>query len=185
MKKTLLALAALYISVTAFTYRSSAQGNNNVIAITGTKTFARSIQMIPFLDDSFSTAAAADLSAVNAKAIKDFASKFGQGLNEVWYKIPDGFVSNFKVDGFTNRVYYDTKGHWKYTVKSYGEKKLPRDIRSIVKSIYYDYSIKMVQEVQSSDNLVYIIHQEDEKSIVNLRVSKDGEMDILEEFTKG
>jgi len=185
MKKTLLALAALYLSVTAFTYRANGQGYNNVIAFTDTKTFARSIQLIPFLDDSFSSATAADLSAVNAKAIKDFASKFGQGLNETWYKISDGFVSNFKVDGFANRVFYDTKGRWRYTVKSYGEKKLPRDIRSIVKSTYYDYTIKLVEEVQSADNLVYIIHQEDEKTIMNIRVSKDGDMDILEQFTKG
>jgi hypothetical protein len=185
MKKSLLALAAIYISVVAFTYRANAQGSNNVIAFTDTKDFAKSIQMIPFLTDSPSSATAIDLSTINTKAIKDFASKFGTSLNETWYQIKDGFVSNFKLDGFTNRVYYDKKGRWQYTVKTYGEKKLPRDIRSIVKSTYYDYSIVMVEEVQSADNMIYVIHIDGENDFKKLRVSKDGELDVMEAFTKG
>ncbi|MBS1600964.1 MAG: hypothetical protein JST75_22315 [Bacteroidetes bacterium] len=185
MKKSLLALAAIYISVVAFTYRANGQGSNNVIAFTDTKTFTKSIQLVPFFDDSFTSATAIDLSSLNKKAIKDFASKFGTGLNEKWSRISDGFVSNFQVDGFTNRVYYDTKGRWQYTLKTYAESKLPREIRSIVKSIYYDYTITMVEEVHSAENMVYIIHQEDQKHIMKLRVSKDGDIDVMEEFVKG
>ena len=185
MKKSLLALAAIYISVVAFTYRANGQGSNNVIAFTNTKEFARSIQLIPFLYDSPSSATTIDLNAINKKAIKDFASKFGSSLNETWYQINDGFVSNFKLDGFANRVYYDRKGRWQYTVKTYGEKKLPRDIRSIVKSTYYDYSITMVEEVQSADNMIYVVHIDGEKDFMKLRISKDGELDVMEEFVKG
>lgn len=185
MKKSLLALAAIYISVVAFTYRVNGQGNNNVIAFTDTKTFSRSIELVPYLDNSFTDGSAVDLSKVHAKAIKDFESKFGSGLNESWTKISDGFVSNFKVDGFTNRVFYDRKGRWQYTVKAYGENKLPRDIRAIVKSIYYDYTITMVEEVQSINNMVYVIHQEDAKSIMKIRITKDGELDVMEDLTKG
>ena len=185
MKKSLLALAAIYISVVAFTYRVHGQGNNNVIAFTDTKTFSRSIEFVPYLDNSINDGTAVDLSKVHAKAIKDFESKFGAGLDVSWTKISDGFVSNFKVDGFTTRVFYDRKGRWQYTVKGYGENKLPRDIRSIVKSIYYDYTITMVEEVQSINNMVYVIHQEDAKSIMKIRITKDGELDVMEDLTKG
>jgi hypothetical protein len=185
MKKTIIALAAIYMSVVAFTYRVSAQGSNNVIAFTDTKAFARSLQLVAFFDDSSSTATAADLKTINTKAIKDFASKFGTNRNEYWLKASDGFVSNFKTDGFLNRVYYDTKGRWRFTVNTYAENKLPRDIRAIVKSTYYDYKITMVEEVRSADNLVYIIHQEDDKHIMKLRIFQDGEVDIMEELDKG
>src|SRR5882672_11574380 len=182
MKKTIIAVAAIYISVVAFTYRVSAQGYNNVIAFTDTKAFTRSLQLVAFFDDSSSTATIADLKTINTKAIKDFAAKFGTNRNEYWLKGSDCFVSNFRSDGFLNRVYYDTKGRWQFTVNTYAENKLPRDIRTIVKSTYYDYKITMVEEVQSADNLVYIIHQEDDKHIMKLRISQDGEVDIMEEL---
>ncbi|HEV3250281.1 MAG TPA: hypothetical protein VGZ71_04975, partial [Puia sp.] len=103
-----------------------------------------------------------------------------------WFTIADGFISYFKSeDDISDRVFYNKKGNWTFTVKSYNEGKLPRDIRAIVKSSYYDYTITLVEEVEGIDNLVYIIHMSDKTSIKNLRVTKDGEMDVLEEFTKG
>jgi len=185
MKKTIIALAAIYISVVAFTYRVSAQGYNNVIAFTDTKAFAGSLPIAAFFYDSSSSSTVADLKTVHTRAIKDFTAKFGAGLNEYWFKISDGFVSNFKVDGFLNRVYYDRKGRWQFTVKAYAENKLPREIRAIVKSSYYDYKITMIEEVQSAGNLVYVIHQEDDKHIMKLRVFQEGEMDIMENLDKG
>jgi hypothetical protein len=185
MKKTIIALAAIYISVVAFTYRVSAQGYNNVIAFTDTKAFASSLPIAAYFYDSSSSSTVADLKTINSKAIKDFTAKFGAGLNEYWFKVSDGFVSNFRVDGFLNRVYYDRKGRWQFTVKAYAENKLPTDIRAIVKSTYYDYKITMVEEVRSTDRLVYIIHQEDPKHIMKLRIFEDGELDIMENFDRG
>jgi hypothetical protein len=184
MKKTLIALAAIYILFVAFSYSANAQGTNNVIAFTDTKAFTKSLNYLVFLDDSVIATNSAELSAINAKAIKDFKKRFGNATNEQWYRIPDGFLSYFTTDGFSNRVLYDKKGHWEYTVKFYPEDKLPHDIRALVKSTYYDCAITVVEEIQAVDNLVYIVHLEDKKSIKNLRVSQDGEMDVIEEITK-
>jgi hypothetical protein len=185
MKKTLIALAATYLFVAVSITGASAQGTNNVIAFTETKAFTKSLEFLVFLDDSIIATNIADLNTINAKAVKDFKSRFGKAANEKWYRIPDGFVSYFTLDGFTNRALYDKKGRWHYTVKFYDESRLDHDIRALVKSTYYDCAITVVEEVQSEDNLVYIIHLEDKNSFKNVRVSKEGEMDVMEEFQKG
>lgn len=185
MKKTLIALAALCTLIAAIANSVSAQGTNNVIAFTDTKAFTKSLGSLVVLDDSVVATNLAELNTINTKAIKDFNSRFGTAVNERWYTSADGFFSYFTTDGNTNRVYYDKKGHWQGTLKFYSENKLPRDIRAAVKSTYYDYTITIVEEVQARDNMVYIIHLEDAKSIKNLKVSKDGEIEVMEEFTKG
>jgi hypothetical protein len=185
MKRTMIVLAAIYLFVVAFSYSTSAQGTNNVIAFTDSREFDKSLQGLIMLDDSVISSSLKDLSAINGKAIKDFSKRFGNALSEQWYQIPDGFVSYFNVNGFANRALYDKKGRWQYTVKFYDEFQLPHDIRAAIKSIYYDYKITVVEEIDASQNLIYIVHMEDKTSIKNLRVSNDGEIEVMEEFTKG
>jgi hypothetical protein len=187
MKKTLIALITGCISIATVINPAHAQGNNNVIAFTDTKTFMKSLRMLTFMDNAVDSTATgtAELKTTNAKALKDFRARFSQSMNESWYAMSDGYLSTFKIEGSVTRVYYNKKGHWQYTLKSYNEDKLPRDIRATVKRTYYDYAITLVQEVQASDDrVVYIVHLEDKSSFKNVIVSPDGEMTIMEEFQK-
>ena len=62
----------------------------------------------------------------------------------------------------------------------------PANVRSIVKSEYFDYSIKWVWEISVpglTGDPVYIIHVEDEKSFKNIEVH-NGEMKVLEHYEK-
>ncbi|HMI63045.1 MAG TPA: hypothetical protein VK518_19140, partial [Puia sp.] len=68
--------------------------------------------------------------------------------------------------------------------KDLSEKQLPRDVRAIVKSTYYDFVITLVRIIEIPDHMVYLVHMEDENSIKIVRVSEEYEMDVLEEFTK-
>jgi hypothetical protein len=187
MKNVLIALLTGCISVVGFANSSISQGKNNVIAFTDLKKFDKSLlTVIPFDNLIGPDAVPSDEKNVNKKALKDFKIRFTQVSSAQWFTIADGFISYFKADDdISDRVYYNKKGNWTFTVKTYNEGKLPRDIRAIVKSSNYDFAITLVEEVQSIDNLVYIIHMQDKTSIKNVRVSKEGEMDVLEEFTKG
>ncbi|MEO6960598.1 MAG: hypothetical protein ABIY90_01450, partial [Puia sp.] len=66
----------------------------------------------------------------------------------------------------------------------YSEDKLPREIRAIVKSTYYDFTITVVEDVQTRVNGVYLIYLEDKTSIKIVRVTRDGDMDVFKEITK-
>jgi hypothetical protein len=71
----------------------------------------------------------------------------------------------------------------KFTISYYDEKKLPDEIRSIVKSTYYDYSITCVEEIHIDSKIIYIVHMQDDKTWKNVRIC-DGEMEIVEDFDK-
>ena len=185
MKKKLIVLLAGGIFIATFLHSAKAQGTNNVSSFTESKSFMKSLQVVISLDNPVDLLVGlVDLNTVNAKAVKDFRGRFSKITGEKWFTIPDGFITYFKQEGLTTRVFYNRKGQWQYTLKFYHEDNLPGNIRKIVKSTYYDCAITIIEEVEAHDNLVYIVHLEDKTSIKNVRVSKDGEMDVMEEFQK-
>lgn len=120
---------------------------------------------------------------VNQKAMHDFKQTFRKVNNEKWYSIKNGYLAEFNMDASKNRVVYDKKGNWKFTVSYYEEKNLPDEIRAIVKPVYYDYSISRVEEVHAGDNIVYFVHIQNESRLKTLKVS-EGEMDLIEDLPK-
>ena len=123
---------------------------------------------------------------INARALKEFSKAFKTATNASWYEIPggSGFVAKFKQDGIDTRVNYDRKGRWTGTILTYTEAHLPKDVRHMVKSNYYDYNIFLVQEVKVGDKTAYLVKIEDEKTFKTIRVV-DGEMDEFESYKKG
>ena len=122
-----------------------------------------------------------------ARALKSFSRLYKNISNETWVKVKDGFVARFLSYGIRYSVLYNTKGYWTGLVKNYTEEKLPRNIREIVKSKYYDYSIFYVDEMETSatgDAPVYIVHLEDKVGVKLVRVY-NGDMDVWMEYVKG
>ena len=66
-----------------------------------------------------------DAKNINAKAIKDFQTRFADASNTMWFSDTNGFVSYFIKDGYGDRVFYDKKGHWQYSLIFYGETNFP------------------------------------------------------------
>jgi hypothetical protein len=120
---------------------------------------------------------------VNQKAMHDFKKTFKDVENEKWYLIKNGFLAEFSLNTTKNRIVYDKKGNWKYTVSYYDEKNLPAEIRAIVKPVYYDYSISRIEEVHADDQIIYIVHVQNASSLKTLRVC-EGEMDLIQDFPK-
>ena len=67
---------------------------------------------------------------------------------------------------------------------TYSEDKLARDIRAEVKSTYYDFQIVMVEEVRTNEGYEYIIYLEDKSGFRIVKVSKEGEMELLQDLEK-
>jgi hypothetical protein len=185
MKKTLFALSLGLTSVIALSNCVYAQNSENPVAFSDTKIFKASIRNLAALESpAFMGTYSPDAKNINAKAIKDFQGRFNGASNTMWFADNNGFVSYFVKDGYGNRAFYDKKGHWQYSLLFYGEDKLPKDIRSTIRSTYYDLSITLVEEVQTTEGMAYVVHLEDKTNIKILRVSKDGEMEIMQELTK-
>ncbi|MGC4036845.1 MAG: hypothetical protein QM764_12880 [Chitinophagaceae bacterium] len=122
---------------------------------------------------------------VHARALKEFSKSFKSITNASWYQMQDGgFVAKFKLGSTETRVDYDKKGRWLATVRTYTESDLPKEIRHMVKSTYYDYNIFLVQEVTVGDKTAYLVKIEDAGTFKTIRVL-DGEMDEYENYNKG
>jgi hypothetical protein len=186
MKNTLIALLGACILLAGSANRANAQGFKQVIGFTDENNFKQAVAaLLAMIDASeVNMASPSDENPVHEKALKDFKNRFSQAMDVKWFTLASGFFSYFKTDGFDERAFYTKKGRWKYTLKFYNELKLPKDIRNIVRSTYFDYKIRIVEEVDRQDKLIYIIQLEDEKTIKNLRVTEDGRMDILSDMDK-
>lgn len=117
------------------------------------------------------------------KAAREFWKKHGEKKDEKWYKFPGGYLAEFMDGDIGTKVIFDRKGNWSYTMRQYTEKQLPKDIRTLVKSTYYDFSIGWVKEVTQFQSLVYVVHIENAPEWKDLAV-RDGEIEVLHEVTK-
>jgi hypothetical protein len=124
------------------------------------------------------------LNDISTTASRDFVKRYDNALDAKWYKVPDGWIAKCTLDNHKASVAYDRHGNWVYTMKTYAENKMPRDVRAIVKSTYYDYQIVVVQEIlKGKYPVVYVVHLQDSTCWKNVRVC-EGEMEIIEEYQK-
>jgi hypothetical protein len=120
---------------------------------------------------------------VSTRATKDFSRTYKNQSSASWFPSNDGWVAVFTDQNVKTRVYYNQKGRLLGTISSYGEDKLPKEIRHLVKSNYYDFNIFHVVEINAADKKIYLVKIEDATSFKTIRV-EDGEMTETEAFTK-
>ena len=121
---------------------------------------------------------------VNERALKDFQRNFGNINDVTWYEAKNGgYIAKFANADVKTIVAYNPKGSWSYTINYYEEKKLPVDIKRMVKSTYYDYSIFGVAEVHFDEETVYMVYIQSENNFKTVRVHND-DMQEVESFPK-
>ena len=125
--------------------------------------------------------AGSDAAAI--KAVGQFWKTFGDSRNELWYKLPGGYLAEFSEKVVQVRAVYDKKGNWVYSIRQYTEKELPEEIRDQLRSRYYKDTIGVVKEVNQPQNTVYLIHIENGARWKTVRVA-DGEMEVVQDFKK-
>jgi hypothetical protein len=126
----------------------------------------------------------AAVSAISVRAIKDFKGRFTKVADERWFLMDKGFCAYFSQDGLQVRAYYDARGYWQASLKYCDEFQIPHFIRDVVKRTYYDLAITFVNIVEVPDHKAYLVHLEDKKTLKIVRVNEEGEMDVMNEFTK-
>jgi hypothetical protein len=127
------------------------------------------------------SAIGADKAAV--RATRDLWNRVGDQKNEQWFKLPQGYMAEYTDGPIKAKYMYDQRGSWRYSLLTYTERQLPEEIRRLVRSTYYDFSIGWVKQVNEDEALVYVVHIEDDKSWKDLAV-QDGEIRVLKEFRK-
>jgi len=149
MKKILFTLITGFITSIAPNSFALAQHADSPVAFIQIKNFKPSIDNLDALERfSFMGTYITETKNINSKAIKDFQERYNNIKNAMWFSDQNGFESYFVQNGFGNRVYYGKKGHWLYSLILHTEHELPSDVRASIKSIYFDFAITLVEEVQ-------------------------------------
>ena len=180
MKKILFAILAGLISALALTNESYAQTQDDLASVAPAKNYHKKSN-----DNVSDNSNTINLNMANTKALKNFRKQYKVN-NEKWVLQADCLVASFELDGVSQSIYYDKKGHWTGCVKAYNEEKMPRDIRKMIKQEYYDYKILAVQEVETYESHsvpTYIVTIEDDKNIKQIRIG-DGGMDVYKEYKR-
>ena len=181
MKKTLLALAFGLLTIVIVTSYASAQGLKDR-SFAKNESFAKDPVVTGSTNNLPATTSVAS-GAINFKAVKHFSKDFKMAESVKWYKLDDGFVAYCTIKGDNSKVYYDKKGRLSGTLTYYDDKTMPHDLRSIVRSIYYDYKINLVQKVEVGNKIIYWINLEDAGAFKILRYM-EGELEEVDDFKK-
>ncbi len=186
MKKIPLALTLGFIFITTFCKCTSGQTSKKVIESNFIKDFMPSIRNLDILaNPDLSATHILNRNEINIRAFRDFLDRFDKVGNVLWFSTAnDGFEAYFVQDGYGNRIIYDKKGSWRFSLINYKEDKLPRDIRAVVKSIYFDFDITQVEEVQTIEGSEYIVCLEDKSKIIVVNVNREGQMEVLKDLNK-
>jgi len=118
---------------------------------------------------------------VNTKVLRSFYLSFGEKPDAVWSKTTKGFVVWFKDQKRSTYVYFRPNGAIDYQLHRYFEGELPKDVRHIVRSNFYDYTITHVSEVKKDDFVCYFVKIEDKASLKTIRVT-GGEYAVVEDL---
>ncbi|THU41741.1 hypothetical protein FAM09_06475 [Niastella caeni] len=125
------------------------------------------------------------INKIHVKAMRDFLKRDKTATNTDWMVVETGVVVKYTDKKNSRcRTVYNCRGEFSYTVRQYAESNMDRDVRAIVKSQYYDYTITLVEQIeQPAKPLVYVVHLEDATSLKNILVS-ERDIEVIEEYNK-
>jgi hypothetical protein len=125
------------------------------------------------------------LNEISARAQRQLAVAYPE-LKEVrWYKIKGGFSAICSSTGIHTTVVYDQSGEWIHTLKTYQEAQMPANLRTKVKSVYFDYAITWIYETANPDGTCYQVSVMDDRRLITLFISSDGDMEITGDYLRG
>lgn len=121
---------------------------------------------------------------INKRAVINFHKNYPNITNEEWSAAPGrGYLAVFYKGGDITVVGYNHNGTLHHTINYYGEDKLLREVRHIVKRVYYDYSITRIAEVNINDpdaQTTYVVYIQDGANLKKLTICNDEILGVQE-----
>jgi len=120
---------------------------------------------------------------VSQKVAEAFASLFKGAEAPKWYKSDQNYVVDFIMNNQVNKAEFTKKGYLVYHMAFGNEKQMPTDIRTIIKSKYFDFTINSTVRITYNEKSAWIVNIEDSGHFLVLRVV-DGVMDVVDKIAK-
>lgn len=109
------------------------------------------------------------------RAKAHFNANYSEARDAAWFNMANkNMYCVFHSGKVVNRVFYDSRGYWQYTLMSYPPSSLSEDIKDQVNYAFDGYRISWINEIQSNqDKPVYVINIENENHIKVIRLAGD------------
>jgi hypothetical protein len=120
---------------------------------------------------------------INARVLRSFQDSYGEVPDAKWFKADEGFGVIFKHNGINKTIYYNLNGSVNTEILYYAEDQLPKEVRHLVKSHFYDYAITYVTEVHKNGATAFYVKVEDAHSIKTVKVVEE-EWEVTETLVK-
>lgn len=120
---------------------------------------------------------------VPVKAMRDFTRSFRNASNIRWYKTKDYLVAHFYEANIKTVTLYTHAGRNVYTMRYLRERDLPTNVRHLVKSNYYDYTITQITKLDYQGSCAYLFQLRDSTWFKMVRV-QDEQIDVIQSFRK-
>ena len=120
---------------------------------------------------------------VSQKVSESFASLFKGAEAPKWFVADKNYVVDFILNNQVNKAEFTKNGRLVYHMAFGNEKQMPTDIRTIVKSKYFDFSINSTVKKTYLEKSAWIVNIEDAEHFLVVRVV-DGVMDVVEKIAK-
>ena len=120
---------------------------------------------------------------ITKKVSEAFDRLFKGATASTWYTANKRFIVNFILDDQKHKAEFTGGGQLLYVLVYGNEKQMPQDVRTVVKSKYFDYNINSTVKINIDGRTVWLVNIEDASKFYVLRV-EDGEMNILDDIKK-
>lgn len=120
---------------------------------------------------------------ISQKVSDSFNHLFKDAVAPQWVEANKRFIVNFIQNDQKHKAVFTKVGTLVYHLIYGTEGELPKSIRDLVKSSYFDYAITSAINVKADENNVWIVNVEDASQIMVLRV-EEGAMTVIQKITK-
>ena len=117
-----------------------------------------------------------------SKAYKNFRRSHPSVTNETWRSNNGYSFVSFAQGDVKNKIAYTPDGRVDYSLKMYKESNLPERIRTVVKSIYYDYTISDAQELKVNSQTIFLVKVNNANACKTIRLS-NGDVEEIESYS--
>ena len=121
---------------------------------------------------------------VNHRACRHFMDHFLNDGSEKWVQQNGVYTASFTAAGVKNKVYYNSKGDFQFSIRSYSSEALNKNIKASILQKFDGYQIKFVQEITNLEKQVYLIKIVNRSNIKTLEYA-DGVIRVSETLVNG
>ncbi|AFD05241.1 hypothetical protein [Solitalea canadensis] len=121
---------------------------------------------------------------ITEKVAKSFDGLFKGASDVKWVEADKCFVAKFIMDDLRNQAVFTPNGTLVYHLTYGFEKNLPKNVRTQVKSQYFDYNITSAIHISQDNRRIWLVSLADSQRLISVEV-ENGTMKEIANYING